>query len=71
MNANEFFNKIEAAQQNKLASYVDEHNVNAELKPNQRIKEDKKTGILWLEERERFYANGWHTSWVRIKIVKK
>ena len=70
MTTNEFFNEVETAQQNKLSSCIEQYDLDFELKPNQRIKKDKRTGILWLEEKERFYANGWHKCWVRIGMIE-
>ena len=66
MNTNEFFNSIETTQQDKLAALVKQYD-NVELKPNQRIREDKRTHILWIEEKQRFFEGGsWHRCWVRI-----
>ena len=66
----DFFTNIETEQQNKLASCMNTCTNPIELKPNQRIIEDKHTHIKWLEEKQRFKAGGtWHRCWVRIAKV--
>lgn len=64
------FNEIEIQQQKKLASCMASCNETITLKPNQRIKEDKCTGIKWLEERRSFKNGGaWSRCWVRIAKI--
>lgn len=66
----DFFTNIETEQQNKLASCMNTCTNPIELKPNQRIVEDRHTHIKWLEEKQRFKAGGtWHRCWVRIAKV--
>ena len=66
----DFFTSIETEQQNKLASYMNTCTNSIELKPNQRIIEDRRTHIKWLEEKQRFKAGGtWHRCWVRIAQI--
>lgn len=45
---------------------------NIELKANQRVKLEKRTGITWLEEKQSFTTGDGrrHRVWVRIGIVQ-
>ena len=47
------------------------HVNNIELKPNQRIKTDKRTNVTWLEERRSWKDCGGcrHNCWMRVAIV--
>ena len=49
------------------------HVTDIELKPNQRLKTEKRTGITWLEEKKAWkdHDGSRHNCWVRIAVVGK
>lgn len=68
MNTETFFNEIETNQQKQLGNFMKKYNKDINLKPNQRIKKDKYTGIFWVEEKMKWKdPDGQrHNCWVRI-----
>ena len=70
MTTETFFSNIETNQQKQLGNFMKKYTENINLKPNQRIKEDKRTHILWVEEKMKGKdPDGQrHNCWVRIGI---
>ena len=70
MTTETFFNNIVTNQQKQLGDFMKKYDKNIDLKPNQRIKEDRYTHILWIEEKRKWKdPDGQrHNCWVRIGI---
>ena len=73
MTTKEFFNEIKREQMNQFADCMKSYKANeVVLKANQRIKTDKKLGITWLQEKQKFKTcdGRRHNCWVDIAVIR-